>query len=204
MSKSLIIIGAGGHGKVAADIAFKVGYKNIIFFDNNDSIKECSSFRVLGKLDMSEKYKCWDFFVAIGNAYRRQEISEILNEKECNIVSLIHPNAVISRRVKVGNGTVVMAGAVINSDAVIGDGCIINTASSVDHDCVVEDYAHISVGAHLAGSVFIGKKTWIGAGATVSNNIRICGECMVGAGAVVIKNIDKKGTYVGVPAVKIK
>lgn len=204
MSKSLIIVGAGGHGKVAADIAFKVGYEDIIFFDNNDSIKECAGFQVLGKSDMTERYKSWDFFVAIGNADRRQEISKILNEKECNIVSLIHPNAVISRRVKIGKGTVVMAGAVINSDAIIGDGCIINTASSVDHDCLVEDYAHISVGAHLAGSVHIGQKTWIGAGATVSNNIRICGECMVGAGATVIKNIDEKGTYVGGPARKIK
>ena len=204
MSKSLIIVGAGGHGKVAADIAVKVGYENIIFFDNNDSIKECAGFRVLGKSDMTENYKSWDFFVAIGNADRRQEISETLNEKECNIVSLIHPNASISRRVKVGKGTAVMAGAVINSDAVIGDGCIINTASSVDHDCVIGNYAHISVGANLSGSVYVGQKTWIGAGATVSNNIRICGECMVGAGTMVIKNIDEKGTYVGVPARKIK
>lgn len=204
MNKALIIIGAGGHGKVAADIALKIGYENIVFFDNNESIKECAGFRVLGKSDMTEKYKYRDFFVAIGNADKRQEISEILNRKECNIVSLIHPNAVISRRVKIGKGTAVMAGAVINSDAVIGDGCIINTASSVDHDCVVEDYAHIAVGAHLAGSVHIGKKTWIGAGATVSNNIRICGGCTVGAGAVVIRNIDEKGTYIGVPARKIK
>lgn len=204
MNKSLIIIGAGGHGKVVADIALKCGYENIFFFDSSNSKKECVGFRVLGESDISEKYKCCDFFVAIGNADKRQEISEKLADKKCNIVSLVHPNAVISRRVKIGKGTVVMAGAVINSDAVIGDGCIINTATSVDHDCVIEDYAHISVGAHVAGSVYVGQKTWIGAGATVSNNIRVCGECMVGAGAVVIKNIDEKGTYVGVPAVKIK
>ena len=204
MSKALVIIGAGGHGKVAADIALKIGYENIVFFDNNDSIKECVGFPVLGKSDMTEKYKLWDFFVAIGNAVRRKEISEILEKKECRIVSLIHPNAVISRRVKIGKGTAVMAGAVINTDAVIGDGCIINTASSVDHDCVIGDFAHISVGAHLAGAVHVGQKTWIGAGATVSNNIRICGECIVGAGAVVVKNIDEKGTYIGVPSVKIK
>lgn len=200
MSKFLIIVGAGGHGKVAADTALKVGYENIIFFDSNNSIKECVGFPVLGKSDMTEKYKCWDFFVAIGNADKRQEISEILNEKECNIVSLIHPNAVISRRVKIGKGTAVMASAVINSDAVIGDGCIINTSTSIDHDCVVEDYAHISVGAHLAGSVYVGQRTWIGAGATVSNNVVICPACMIGAGAVVIGDINESGTFVGVPA----
>ena len=46
--------------------------------------------------------------------------------------------------------------------------------------------------------------TGLGTGATLVNNIRICDECLIGAGAVVIKNIDKNGTYVGVPARKIK
>ena len=204
MNKALVIIGAGGHGKVVADTALKNGYENIVFFDRNGEIKTCGGFPVLGKNDMTEQYKFWDFFVAIGNADIREKISEFLKEKECNIVSLIHPNAIIGRGVKIGKGTAVMAGAVINADAVIGEGCIINTASSADHDCVVGDYSHISVGAHLAGTVFVGKKTWIGAGATVSNNIEICGECMIGAGAVVLKNISEKGTYIGVPAVKMK
>ena len=97
-----------------------------------------------------------------------------------------------------------MAGAVINPGAQIGIGCIINTSSSVDHDCVVEDYVHISVGAHLSGTVRVGKGTWIGAGAIVSNNINICGGCMIGAGAVVIKDIAEPGTYVGVPAKKLR
>ena len=46
--------------------------------------------------------------------------------------------------------------------------------------------------------------TGLGTGATLVNDIRICDECLIGAGAVVIKNIDKNGTYVGVPARKIK
>ena len=103
-----------------------------------------------------------------------------------------------------GTGTLVAAGAVINPGAVIGDGCIINTCASVDHDCVLEDFVHRAVGAHVAGTVSIGAGTWIGAGATVSNNLQICGGCMIGAGAVVIKSITESGTYVGVPAEKIK
>ena len=83
-------------------------------------------------------------------------------------------------------------------------GCIINTCASVDHDCVLEDFVHVAVGAHVAGTVSIGAGTWIGAGATVSNNLQICGGCMIGAGAVVIKSITESGTYVGVPAEKIK
>ena len=104
----------------------------------------------------------------------------------------------------VSQRTVRKTGIEIHPGAVIGDGCIINTCASVDHDCVLEDFVHIAVGAHVAGTVSIGAGTWIGAGATVSNNLQICGGCMIGAGAVVIKSITESGTYVGVPAEKIK
>lgn len=193
--KKLVIIGASGHGKVIADIAVKNGYEEIVFLDDNESLTECAGFPVVGKTrDASELYG--DKIVAIGNAKIRERIQENLE----NIVTLIHPNAVVSRRVIIGKGTVIMAGAVINSDAVIGAGCIINTGSSVDHDCRIDDYTHVSVGAHIAGTVEIGRRTWVGAGAIISNNINICNDCMIGAGSVVIKDIKVSGTYVGVPA----
>ena len=197
--KRLVIIGASGHGKVIADIAVKNGYEEIVFLDDDESIKECAGFPVVGKSCEATRM-LGDKIVAIGNAKIRERIQSELE----NVVTLIHPAAVISRRVEISEGSVVMAGVVINSDAVIGKGCIINTGASVDHDCKIEDFAHISVGAHVAGTCCISRRTWIGAGATVSNNVNICGDCMIGAGAVVIKDIDKPGTYVGIPARKIK
>ena len=192
--KKLIIIGASGHGKVIADIAIKCGYEDIAFLDDDERIKECAGFPVVGKTCQAKNLD-GDKIVAIGNAKIRERIQSGLN-----VVTLIHPAAVISRRVAIGKGTVVMAGAVINSDAVIGEGCIINTGASVDHDCNIGAFSHVSVGAHVAGACKIGERTWIGAGATVSNNVNICSDCMIGAGAVVIKDINKMGTYVGVPA----
>lgn len=198
--KQLLIIGASGHGKVVADIAELNGYDSILFFDDNDSLKNCGKYPVVGKsLDIS-RYD-GDVIVAIGNARIREQLLEKFSDR--NVPILIHPNATIASTVKIGMGTVVMAGAVINADAVIGKGVIINTCSSVDHDCIIDNYSHISVGAHVAGTVHIGDRTWIGAGATISNNINICSDCMIGAGAVVIKDINESGTYVGVPARKI-
>ena len=197
--KRLVIIGASGHGKVVADIAVRNGYEEIVFLDDEEDVRECAGFLVIGKTCEARNID-GDKIVAIGNAKIRERIQERMND----VVTLIHPDAAISRRVTIGTGSVVMAGAVVNSDTVIGKGCIINTGASVDHDCKIEDFAHISVGAHVAGTCEIGKKTWIGAGATVSNNVNICGDCMIGAGAVVIKDIDKPGTYVGIPARKIK
>lgn len=193
--KKLVIIGASGHGKVIADIAVRNGYEEIVFLDDDETIIECAGFPVVGKTSEA-KYIEGDKIVAIGNAKIRKRIQAELN----NIVTLIHPSAVISRRVEIGEGTVVMAGVVINSDTVIGKGCIINTGASVDHDCRIADFVHVSVGVHVAGTCIIGERTWIGAGATVSNNVNICGDCMIGAGALVIKNIEKSGTYIGVPA----
>lgn len=196
---NLIIIGASGHGKVILDIAIKTGYHNISFLDDNKKIKNCGGYPVVGKTQEALS-ATGDKIVAIGNL----DIREKIQNKLKNLTTLIHPKSIISRRVKVGEGTVIMAGAIINSDTIIGKGVIINTAVSVDHDCFIGDYSHISVGAHIAGTVNIGKKVWIGAGTIVINNINICDNCIIGAGAVVIKDIEKPGTYVGVPARRIE
>ncbi len=198
--KPLIIIGAGGHGKVIADIAEKNGYTDIAFLDNNAAVKTCGKYKVIGSCDNAIRHDGADFIVAVGNAKIRRELQTWLTENGLHVVSLIHPDAVVAESVTVGAGTAVMAGAVINPYVKIGKGCIINTCSSVDHDCNISDFVHVSVGAHVAGTVNIGNDTWIGAGATVSNNVKICSDCIIGAGAVVVKNTDKAGTYIGVPA----
>ncbi len=197
MKDKLIIIGAGGHGRVAADIAALVGYGEVSFLDDG---KEAEG-NVLGRVDSFADYtETHDFFVGIGNNGIRERIMTRLTEGGANIVSLIHPNAAVGSHVTIGRGTVVMAGTVINTGAKIGMGVIINTASSVDHDCSLEDYVHISVGAHLAGTVAVGRGTMIGTGAAVINNLTIAGDTVIGAGAVVVKNILESGIYVGNPA----
>ena len=201
--KKLIIIGASGHGKVVADIAKKNGYNDICFLDDNENITDCGGYKVVGKCDSFDDYDC-DMIVAIGDADIRRKFQEKLENNGKSVVSLIHSNAVLGDNVIIGNGSVVMAGAVVNPYTEIGKGCIINTCASVDHDNKIGDFVHISVGSHLAGTVTVGDNTWIGIGAVVSNNINIAGNCKIGAGAVVISDIDKSGTYVGVPAKRIK
>lgn len=196
--KKLIIIGASGHGKVVADIAKKSGYDEIAFLDDDENITTCGSYPVVGKSSDATNLET-DIFIAIGNTSIRKRMIEELIKNRVNIITLIHPDAVIAEDVEIGLATVIMAGAVINPGSRIGVGSIINTGATVDHDCMIGDYVHVSVGAHIAGTVHIGDETWIGAGAVVSNNVNICGGCMIGAGAVVIKDIEEAGTYVGVP-----
>ena len=202
--KSVVIIGASGHGKVIADIVLKSGDRILGFLDDNPLLeKTFIGFPVLGTVEDYKKYlNDAEFVVAIGNASIREKIVKKLDGVKW--YTAIHPTAVFSKiDVRIGEGTVVMANAVINSGSKIGKHCIINSGAIVEHDNVIEDYVHVSVGAKLAGTVHVGKSTWIGVGASVSNNVEICGECMIGAGAVVVKDVKRAGTYIGLPVKRI-
>ena len=196
-SRRLVIIGAGGHGKVIADIALKNCYTNICFVDDN-ATGDVMGFPIIGTSIEIERLNDGntDFVIGIGNNATRKLIAE---KYDVNFVTLVHPSAQIGVNVSIGKGTVVMAGAVINPCAMVGEHCIINTGAIVEHDNVIEDYAHISPNAALGGTVRVGECTHIGIGATVKNNTEICSDCTIGAGAVVVKNIKEPGTYVGVP-----
>lgn len=192
MCKNVIIIGAGGHGKVIADIVRKSN-DNFIGFLDDDLSKE----NVIGRVSECTKYQDCYFVIGIGNNKIRKKIAE--EYPELKYYTAIHPAAILSTNVKIGKGTVIMANAVINDSSEIGSHCIINTASVVEHDNCIEDYVHISPNATLCGTVKVGKETHIGAGAIIKNNISICGNVVVGIGAAIVKDIDESGTYVGVP-----
>jgi sugar O-acyltransferase (sialic acid O-acetyltransferase NeuD family) len=205
MKDMLIILGAGGHGKVVADIAIKMNrWKNIVFFDDKADVQITMGLEVLGnRSDLLKHKDVADFFVAIGNNATREMTQEDLMKEGLSLATLIHPNAILGTNVEIGMGTAVMAGVVINTSTHIGKGCIINTSSSLDHDNVIEDFAHISPGVMCAGTIKIGRRSWLGIGSVVSNNINICSGCIIGAGAVVVSDISESGTYVGVPARRI-
>ncbi len=196
--KKVVIIGAGGHGKVAADIVVLSGDKVLGFLDDKPP-EELIGFNIIGNFGDIGKWSDCFYFVAIGNC----EIRKKLMSNNVSWYTAIHPTAVIAGDVKIGEGSLLAANSVINTGTEIGRGCIVNTAATVDHDCVLGDFVHISPGVHLSGSVSVGSGTWIGVGACVINNIEICGNCVIGAGAAVIKNIDEIGTYVGVPAKEV-
>jgi len=198
MDKRLIIIGAGGQGRVIADIAVKNGYSEIAYIDDH-ATGVCMGFPVIGMTGDIEKLNDGktDFIIGIGNNAVRKTFAE---KYAVNWATLIHPSAQIAAGVTLGEGTVVMAGAIVNPCACVGVHCIINTGAIVEHDNIIEDYAHISPRAALGGTVRIGIATHVGIGATIKNNISICDHCVVGAGAVVVKDITIPGTYIGIPA----
>lgn len=192
MSKSIYIYGASGHGLVVADIARACGYDDIIFVDdgeNNypsfDDIKRISSIPIA---------------FGVGNNVIRAKLFEKVQNSGFEIVSLVHPTAIISPSATIGKGTVVMPNVVVNAKAVIDDGVILNTSCVVEHECVIENFVHISPKVALAGDVKAGEFTHIGIGSNVIQGIIIGKNVIVGGGSMVIRNIDDNQKVVGVPA----
>ena len=202
----LLIIGAGGHGRVVADCAEKQGYKDIAFIDDCYPERTSSGkWQVIGKVNDWQKLIAQsDLIVAFGNNELRQKTIQYLQENQVVIKSIVHPTAVIGSDIELGESCVIFANAVVNIGSKIADGCIINTGATIDHDCQLEQLVHISPGAHIAGGVKIGAYSWIGIGSAVVEYIELAQNTKTGAGAAIIAPTEENSLYVGVPAKKIK
>jgi len=204
MNHQLLILGAGGHGKVMAEVAeAKGGWQSIALLDDRFvTLNDLLRWPVLGGIGQADQFvsQFSHATVAVGDYRLRLQWLEQLLGFGFKIPALSHPSAWVSASARLDAGCVVMANATVQADARVGRGCIVNTGASVDHDCYLGDGVHVCPGAHLGGGVRIGSGSWLGIGCSVIQGVRIGSHVTVGAGAAVIGDILDCTTVVGVPA----
>lgn len=205
MNMDVLIIGAGGHGKVVLDILRAAGDVNPVgFIDADASLAgtTVAGLEVLGGPNLLPKLrkKYSHAIVAIGDNRARRRYAAAAREAGFELINAIHPAASVSRSATMGKNVVVSAGAVICTEAQVADSVIINTSAVVDHECVVGEAAHICPGALLAGRVRVGEEAFVGLGAKVIQCLCVGEHAIVGAGAVVIADVPDHLTVVGIPA----
>lgn len=199
----ILIIGAGGHGKVVADILLRQSIPVLGFLDDDPTIWGTSrlGLPVLGAINAFLDYSPGGLVMGIGSNALRQKIVQRLGSVAQELWhSAIHPKAILAPSAKIGRGAVIAAGAIVNPDAYVGEHVIINTGATVDHDCHIGDFVHIAPGVHLAGGVHVGEGSLVGIGSTVIPNCNIGQWTTIGAGAVVVSDIPSHVLAVGVPA----
>ncbi len=210
MSK-ILIIGAGGHGRVILDILSHLySFEVMGFLDDDPGVKGkyIDGKPVLGSTADSIKVRSQSgadsAVIAIGNNAIRAAIFERFENEGFEMPFIIHPQAIISRNAKMGNGVIIMPGVTVNTGARIGRNVCINTGATVDHDCVIDDHAHIYPGANLAGGVHIGRLSYVGTNAAINPYISIGENSFIGSGAAVVEDMPADVVAVGVPAKVIK
>ncbi|XQY91543.1 acetyltransferase [Metabacillus sp. HB246100] len=202
-----VLVGAGGHAKVITDILQTNKFKIKGFIDDYLTEKTFMGYSLLGKTEdipaIIESEPSLRFIISVGSNTARRHLVDKISRYGVMYGKVVHPSAVISNLVTIGDGTVIMPNSVINADTQIGSHCIINSGAIIEHECRLQDFVHVSPGALLAGSVKVGKGTHIGIGAKVIQNIEIGSNATVGAGAVIIRNVFNNTKVVGVPAREI-
>ena len=158
--KKLLIVGAGGHGRVVAEAAEACGWGKIDFLDDNNPI-------AVGKINELESLisSCDGVIISIGRNELRSKLSELCGD---SLISIIHPKAYVSPSATVGAGSIILPGAVVHSGTVVGRGCIVSIGALIDHDAVIGDFCHINAGAVVGAGRRVDSLTKIDAGIIIS------------------------------------
>ncbi|MBY0417853.1 MAG: acetyltransferase [Pararheinheimera sp.] len=207
--QGVILLGAGGHAKVVLEMlqltqTKVLGVSCPLLWAQR--VQQWRGLAVLGDDDVLNKYNPAQVKLANGvgmmpQSQARYALFRKARQAGFEFINLVHPSAVVSPSVQLGQGVQIMAGAVIQPDSKIADNVIINSRALVEHDCVIAAHSHIAPGAVICGQVTVAEQVFVGAGATVIQGIKMGAGAVVGAGTVVVKDMAAYTTVRGVSAV---
>jgi sugar O-acyltransferase (sialic acid O-acetyltransferase NeuD family) len=200
VSRRLLILGAGGHGRAVADLAGEAGWTVAGFTDRGAGSEILGTDRDIGALARASAIDAG--VVGVGNTamQRRAELWALLRECGLATPTLVHPRAIVSRGARVGDGGVIFGGCVLGAGVELGVNAVCYSGVIVEHDCHIGDHSYLSPGVVLSGNVKVERGAFLGAGAVVVPGVRIGASAVVAAGAVVIDDVSAGATVIGVPA----
>lgn len=205
MNRSVVIVGAGGHGLVLAE-ALRLSGVTVLGFADPEAAGEVGGLPILGDDTVLDRAGGYDLVNGLGwtgteaGRGRRQAVQARLEGLGFRFVGARHPSAVIARDVTVADDVQLMAGCIVQPGAVLDRGVIVNSGAIVEHGVHLGAFTHCASGAILCGDVRIGADAHVGGGAVVRQGVTLEDGVVVGAGAVVISAGTGSGALVGVPA----
>ncbi len=194
----VLVIGAGGHGKVVVGALLALGRGVAAVLDDDPATWGIRLLGVPVEGPIGERARPGVAAVlGVGDNRARKRLAESL---ELAWQSVVHPAAWVDPSVRIGAGALICAGAVIQPDARIGVHAIVNTGAAVDHDCAIGDFAHVAPGAALAGGVVVGEGALVGVGSAVAPGVAIGPWATLGAGSLARVDLAAGAVAAGVPA----
>ena len=189
-----------------AEAVLELGYYLIGYADEEEHEKNPYKIPFLGYESRADFNWSLEFFYAlgVGDNKIRSKIAHRVKSNGGRLLGIIHPQASISKDLKIGGGSFVARNVAINPFVEIGENVILNTSCSIDHECTIEDNVHIAPGAVLAGNVKVGKGAFIGANSVVKEGVKIGEGAVIGAGSVIIKDVSAGNRIVGNPGKYIR
>lgn len=206
--KKICIFGSSGFAIEIFYLAQDCGYSVECFVDVNSKEDICGV-----PVISEDKFDPKKFLavIAVGSPILREKITKKLDLINTNYASLIHPSSKMMglshsniNLNKIGRGVIICANSIITSNINIGDFCQLNLATTIGHDFFAGDFFTTAPGVHISGNNIVGNKVYFGTNSATIDKINITDNVIIGAGACVTSDILESGTYVGIPARKIK
>ena len=204
--KKLIIIGAGGFGRVAMQWAKDINAINkqwdILGYidDNPDALEGCEKeFPILGKTREWVPSEDEVFAATIANPKTKEKLVCQLKSKGAVFTSIIHPMAIIGDHNRIGEGVIIFPNASIKVNCDIGNFVSI-LESNLGHDLLIGDYTTISGNCAVNGHVTMGKRVFVGTHCAIIPEITIGDDAFICAGSVVFNNVGQGKKVLGNPA----
>lgn len=198
--KDIILVGAFHE---IIELCEDAGY-HIVGIIDNCITGEYYGYPIIGKdQDASaihNQYPHCAVVITPDEPHLRRKLVEYYRSSGYSFVTVIHPEASVSRMARIGEGTVVQRGVNVSANTTIGSFCKLNTNCNVMHDNNVADYTTIAPNAVLLGYVSVGEMGYIGSNSTILPHCSIGDEAVVGAGTVVTKDVQPNLVVAGVPA----
>lgn len=207
----LAIVGAGDYGTQVLHWAEVCRTFEVVgFFDDYIPVNTLVKGKpILGTLaDILQCYTQRVFeqlFIAIG--YKHARFKHNLFMQLCGKIpfaTIIAKPIYIDNTAKIGKNVLICPGCIIGEDCNIEDNVKLSPGVAISHNSQIGMGTYCSPSVNIAGFSRVGQCCFIGIGATIIDGVTICDDVTIGAQSLVLNNIDVPGTYVGVPAKKIK
>lgn len=207
--KQICIVGTGGFAREVycclEDIfsSKNKSFENKVVFSDVDSCEKDfvlmgeKSIPIIKESDLD--FSNYVFFIAVGEPTIRKKIVEKYSKYNVEYATIIHPTAVISNYVKIGEGSIVTANSILNCNISIGKHANLNFNTTIGHDCEIGDYFTTAPSVNISGNCEIGESVYFGTNSCVKQGISICDNVTIGMGSVVVKDITDSGIAYGNP-----
>lgn len=201
--RPVVIMGAGRHGRNAADIFRWMDRPILGFLDDTQAPgRQVVGLEVLGGFDLAKDEQLLRrafIHVAIGNPIIRKELAEAVTLRGGALASAIHPSSVISPYATLGEGLFIAPFVRLASRCSIGAGCILDPYTTVGGDSTLGPFAMLAAHCSLVAGSHIGAGTFLGTHVSVLG-VTVGAKSIVGAGSVVTRDLPDDIRAFGTPA----
>ncbi|MBR9921773.1 MAG: transferase [Bacteroidetes bacterium] len=203
--KKICIIGTGGFAKEVLLIIYDLRRMHEVacFMEPDDVWQERSIMDIPVRPQSEFDASFHTASIGIGNSMIREKVTQQL-PAETKYETLISPKASWSPWNEAGEGSVVCAGAIATVGVKLGKHVHVNLLTTIGHDAVLEDFVTTTTSVSISGDCVLGRHSYWGNQSTIRQGLKVCEGAIIGMGGVVVKDITEPGTYVGIPAKKIK